>query len=355
MIKLRIGVALAVYALAFGLPFLAGSDTFTSLGPQFYTRGEGVTYLLWGFILPAASLIVGCVLALLGRKGRGHATAAADGSGHVPSPDAPVGWRRVFPIPAAVVLVGSAFYLGVFAYGAGEVFGSPPLVHLGARLVRLLRSCSDVQSTGADIAELIMRGDWSEVGVRRCAACLESHPRCTDRAACDDVCQITGAPVPSISEFGGQVEPAFFGTWELVNGNGVHARVIYDADGFQKILDGEPNVVRGQWRARAADVPSSWEFLHVPVGEGTTPWVELVETIGDNRLRWPAEPGGGFEFERRVAADSVDAGPSQSRIDECRRACARWRSCMRDYQDSYTCQDDMSRSCRQCRNEGLGR
>lgn len=354
MIKLRIGVVLAVYSLVFGLSFLTGSDTFTSLGPQVFTRAQAVTYLLLGFILPAVTLIVGCVLAVLGRKKLGNAPTAGGGDKDVPPPDPPVGWPKVLPTPAAVVLVGAAFFLGVFGYGAGEVYSSPRLVHLGARLVRLLRACADIQSTGADVAELIVRGDWTETDVRRCAACLEGHPRCTDRAACEDVCQVTATRVPSISEFGGQVEPAFFGTWELVNGNGIHARVIYDANGFQKILDGDPNVVRGQWRARAADAPSSWEFLHVPVGEGTTPWVELVETMGDNRLRWPSEPGGGFEFERR-AAEQVDAGPSQSRMDECRRACARWRSCMRDYQDSYTCQDDMSRSCRQCRDEGLGR
>lgn len=52
--------------------------------------------------------------------------------------------------------------------------------------------------------------------------------------------------MPTTGEFGGQVEPSFFGTWELVNGDGTHARMIHGANGFQKIPDGDPNPVRGQ-------------------------------------------------------------------------------------------------------------
>lgn len=53
------------------------------------------------------------------------------------------------------------------------------------------------------------------------------------------------------------------------------------------------------------------------------------------------------------ADGGVSATPE--RVEECRRACSRWRSCMRDYQDSYMCQEDMTRSCRECRDQGLGR
>lgn len=352
MNKLRIGIVFVVYGLVFALAFLTGADTFTALGAQVATRGDTFTHFVLGFGLPGVSVCVGTLLVVYGRRQLERAVVVA-GTGEALGPRSLPGWFEVFPIPAAVVLLGAGAYLGVFAYGAGEVYSSPPLVHLGARLIERWQDCERVQSTAYDIATMIERGVWEEAAVRRCADCLDDHPRCDDRASCDTACAPPEEPVPTIGDFGGQVEAAFFGTWELVNGDGTHARMIYDANGFQKILDGSADVVRGQWRARVASQTNTWEFLHVPMGGDFVPWVEALETVGNNQFRWL---DGGMLFERQPdPATLVDTGPSQERLDECRRSCSRWRSCMRDMSDTLYCQDEMSRACRECRDQGLGR
>ena len=351
MTKLRIGLVLVAYAVIFAVAFLVASDTFTTLGPQGSTRGDYVTYFAFGYILPLLAIVVGSILAVFGLRQVGRERAARS-KDQAPDfrPRSPL--FEVFPIPALVVLVGAGVYLGYFAYGGGEIFSSPPLVHLGARLVEHWSACEETRVTGADIALLIERGEWHEAEVRRCADCLDAHPRCNDREACHEACADPAGPLPTLAEFGGRVEPAFYGTWELVNGGSTHARMIYDAVGFQKILDGDSNTVRGEWRARAGDATGTWEILHVPTGRDSARWIETVEVTGNTRMRWL---DGGMEFELQRPQEVVDAGPSQDRINECRRACSRWRSCMRDYQDSYMCQEDMTRSCRECRDQGLGR
>lgn len=80
-----------------------------------------------------------------------------------------------------------------------------------------------------------------------------------------------------------------------------------------------------------------------------------------NVSRWPEADSIGDRPDLRphdrrhpapFAPAAVAAAPE--RIDECRRTCSRWRSCMRDYQDCYMCQEDLTRSCRECRDQGLG-
>lgn len=70
---------------------------------------------------------------------------------------------------------------------------------------------------------------------------------------------------------------------------------------------------------------------------------------------WPA-----WREARRTGTPSgagIDAGvaPPAERVEACRRACSMWRSCMRDMSDTYYCQDEMTRACRECRDQGLGR
>jgi hypothetical protein len=358
MIGVREGIALIVLAVAFGLPFLTASGVFTDEIANFESRGAAITFLLFGLALPFVVGFSGSMCAVIGwRRHRRVTSKSAVIEEHV----AADGFRASSALlswPFVIALAVGATFVGSFGYGGGEAFAMPENSRLAVRIARHWLRC-DKSGVNVEYASIIA---MEPIVAKDCISCLDDRVACDEQPLCDAPCHLS-TTTQSLAEFGGTADTRLFGTWDAAESDGVHLQLILRLEGYELSATSSlgRQVKRGRWAAILEG--TTWKMMLEPEDVPDSRSINDYAMEGPDALRWTDPVSGASLVWRRalnVAAPLPPATPSNpepsaERVDACNRACRPFRECVRDLEDVELCADDLTRTCRECRAEGLGR
>lgn len=352
MLKVRLGSLLVSYPLAFMFATTLGSHACSAAGPDAHTTGDVVTFVGFGYLLPLLVAFAGILLTLIGlvsvrRVAKQNLSAPSGGSGAAQAPTFP----RFF---VAAAVVGLLFTTAV-GYGGGEAFTYPPERLLAERIVQQWARCLDdmEEFTPESVAAKIGTREWSTERAERCAVCWEDLDTCAERRRCLADCTFWA----TLETFGGSATPEVYGTWDTIESDGQGFSQTFEPAGRFHTMNGVggPTTTRGRWAARPTDVAGMLELLlEFDRPSDSAPILMPIQMIDADHFRATVN-NSLFTRHSSTPAVVVPAGPSADRIAQCRRACGGYRQCMRDNGDQYYCADDLTRACRECRSDGLGR
>jgi hypothetical protein len=257
-----------------------------------------------------------------------------------------------------VVLVGSQHQRGVGGFSGDDCD------EIAVGIANHWRPCGTTEVDADGIRMMIGRNVWPDADANRCLLCLDEHPGCSEQAACEAACRIASneAPVSALASFGGSANPALFGTWESNDPqHATYLTLVFDAANYSFTATGPQGsqTRTGVWAA--VQNGASWRTFMEPQDDPAAATVKTFDVVGPDLLRWTdAQNGGGtVTWHRRSSVPTTTppkpAAPSSEHVDECNRACRPFRECMRDLEDMESCSEELTRACRTCRTEGLGR
>lgn len=260
---------------------------------------------------------------------------------------------------ATIVFVGSRQSRGVGGFSGDD------RDDIAVGIANHWGQCGATNLTADGIRTLIGRNVWPDADANRCLLCLDEHPACQEQSACEAACRLPAdeAPVSALATFGGSANPELFGTWESADPqNTMHLTLVFDADSYDFFASGPQGTQTrtGVWAAVRSG--ATWRVFMEPQDDPAAANVKTFDIVSPDVLRWAdVQNGSGSVTWRRrppvpaAPAVTAPAAPSSEHVNECNRACGPFRECMRDYEDASFCSDDLTRLCRTCRTEGLGR